>query len=384
MDPNGKHCPKVPARDPLVSSVPLFDPAQLPLREWCVGSREDAVTGLVAFPDFHSHIPRALASALTSGGLVGLAIGDVDGLKGHVEQANATDPGCYGHLAGNKVMARLGAVTRTWFHTQPWEFGCAATFGGDEVIIAAALDDANVFHRAVTQLRDRLADKLPVRVSFALAFASVEHLPADRGAGWKHHFTDQLLAAVDRCLFTHKATRRATGGEGGIVAITQPPLTAHTAQDDRTLLPLPTGAETLHVLARPAGTRTRGMLLLPCAGPAGLRGKRLRVTFPDGAARAAVAVSVHGQAAVPHETATTDAIEGPGVPLTLQSVREKSTRGVPDDLAAVLEKERLDWSVLPAHEQAQMLHLITESATADIRTARITAVIDAVAPRTRS
>lgn len=40
--------------------------------------------------------------------------------------------------------------------------------------------------------------------------------------------------------------------------------------------------------------------------------------------------------------------------------------------------------MLPAHEQAQMLHLITESATADIRAARITAVIDAVATRTRS
>ncbi|MGJ5751537.1 GGDEF domain-containing protein [Streptomyces puniciscabiei] len=387
MDPTGKHCPKAPAHDPLVSSVPLFDPAQLPLRDWCAGSREDAVTGLVAFPDFHSHIPRALASALTSGGLVGLAIGDVDGLKGHVEQANATDPGCYGHLAGNKVMARLGAVTRTWFHTQPWNAGCAATFGGDEVIIAAALDDANGFHRAVTQLRDRLADELPVRVSFALAFASAEHLPADRGAGgWKHHFTDQLLAAVDRCLFTHKATRRATGGEGGIIAITQPPLAAHTttAQDHRTLLPLPTGGETLHVLACPAGTGTRGMLLLPCAGPAGLRGKRLRVTFTDGTARTAVAVSLHGQAAVPHETAATDTIEGPGIPLTLQPVREKSARGVPDDLAAALEKAQLDWSVLPAHEQAQMLHLIIESASADIRTARITAVIDAVATRTRS
>jgi hypothetical protein len=103
MDPIGKHCPKAPAHDPLASSVPLFDPAQLPLRTWCAGSREDAVTGLVAFPDFHSHIPRALAAALTRGGLVGLAIGDVDGLKNHVEKANATEPDCYGHLAGNKV-----------------------------------------------------------------------------------------------------------------------------------------------------------------------------------------------------------------------------------------------------------------------------------------
>lgn len=39
-------------------SVPLFDPSSMPLRHWCAGSREDAVTGLVAFPDFHSHLPR--------------------------------------------------------------------------------------------------------------------------------------------------------------------------------------------------------------------------------------------------------------------------------------------------------------------------------------
>ncbi|MFI0818577.1 GGDEF domain-containing protein [Streptomyces sp. NPDC021098] len=384
MDPTRTPCPKAPAHDPLASSVPLFDPVQLPLRDWCAGSREDAVTGLVAFPDFHSHIPRALAAALTSGALVGLAIGDVDGLKDHVEQANATDPGCYGHLAGNKVMARLGAVTREWFRTQPWEAGCVATFGGDEVIIAAALDNASAFHRAVAALRDRLADELPVRVSFALTFASAEHLPTECGSGgWKHVFTDQLLAAVDRCLFTHKATRRASGGEGGVIAVTQPPSHSPTTrlQDHRTLVPLPVGTETLHVLARPAGAGTRGMLLLPCTGPVGLRGKRLRVTFSDGTARTGVAVSLRGQAGIPHDTA---GLKGPGIPLVLQPIREKSVRGVPDDLATTLERAGLDWSVLPAHEQAQMLHLITESATSDIRTARITAVIDAVATRARS
>ncbi|UQA93710.1 nucleotidyl cyclase domain-containing protein [Streptomyces halobius] len=387
MDPTAKHCHASPADDPLASSVPLFDPAWMPLRNWCAGSREDAVTGLVAFPDFHSHIPRALAAALTGGGLVGLAIGDVDGLKDHVEKANATEPGCYGHLAGNKVMARLGAVTRTWFHQQPWEAGCAATFGGDEVIIAAALDDASTFHRAIAELRDQLAHELPVRVSLALTFASAEHLPARRGpGGWKHAFTDRLLAAVDRCLFTHKTSRRTGRGEGGIIAVTQPPLPGHAApaEDHRVLLPLPTGVETLHVLARPVGAGARGMLLLPCTGPVGLRGKRLRVTFPDGTAHTAVAVSLHGQAAIPHETPEAAEAEWPGIPLTLQPIRDRIGRSVPDDLAAALERASLDWSVLPAHEQAQMLHLISESATADIRTARITAVIDAVATRTRS
>ncbi|MEU1516252.1 GGDEF domain-containing protein [Streptomyces sp. NPDC005811] len=389
MDSPGKPLPKAALPDPLTASVPLFDPAQMPLRTWCAGSREDPLTGLITFPDFHSHIPRALAAALAEGELVGLAIGDVDGLKEHVEQANATDPTCYGHLAGNQVMARLGAATRSWFHTQPWQYGCAATFGGDEVIIAATLDNASAFHRAVAELRDRLADELPVRVSFALTVASTEHLPANREqSGWKHVFTDALLAATDKCLFATKSARRARGGEGGVIAVTQPPLPGPTApaRDPRTLLPLPAGTEQLHVLARPLDTGGHRMLLLPCTGPAGLRGKRLRVTHPDGRARTAVAVSMRGQAAIsiPDEPPTALPAGAPGIALTLQPIRERADRGVPDDLAAALDRADLDWAVLPGHEQAQMLHLITESATTDIRTARITATIDAVATRTRS
>ncbi|MFI6350250.1 hypothetical protein [Streptomyces sp. NPDC050560] len=384
MDPRGQHCPQAPGQDPLTRSVPLFDPAQLPLRDWCTGSREDAVTGLVAFPDFHSHIPRAIAAALTRGGLVGLAIGDVDGLKRHVEHANATDPDCYGHLAGNKVMAQLGAMTRSWFHQQPWTAGCAATFGGDEVIVIAELDGAPGFYRAVAELRDRLASELPVTVSFALTFVSAGYLPAERDLSrWKHTFTDRLLAAVDRCLFTHKAARRDSGTEGGVLAVTHLPLPWVPVQpaNEDILLPLPTADETLHVLARPLGTRGQGMLLLPCAGPAGLRGQRLRVSFPNGTSRTAVAVSFRGQAAIPHGTPEP---EEPGLPLALQAVRERSPRNLPADVAAALERAGLDWSTLPAHEQAHMLHLITESATPDIRSARVTAAIDAVATRTRS
>lgn len=378
MDPSAKPC-----QSSLSTSVPLFDATQLPLRSWCTGSREDPLTGLIAFPDFHSHLPRELAATLAGSGLVALAIGDVDGLKEHVETANATDPDCYGHLAGNRVMARLGAITRAWFHEQPWTAGCAATFGGDEVIVAAEIDDPAAFHRAIGDLRDRLAVVLPTRVSFALAVTGGEHLPAEvESNGWKHAFTDRLLAAVDRCLFAHKAVRRA-GGDGGTIAVAEAP-TADPATGSgalRTLMPLPVAEETLHVLARPAVLAGRPVLLLPCTGPAGLRGRRFRVTYPHLGARTEVVVSMRGQAAVP--VALSD-IADTGVPVTLRPIRAAAARSVPDDLAAALDRQSLDWAVLPAHEQAQMLHLITESATPDIRAARITAVIDAVATRTRS
>ncbi|MEV7004755.1 hypothetical protein AB0N62_45470 [Streptomyces sp. NPDC093982] len=330
MDPTGKRRPERPIYDARASALPLFDPARLPLRQWCASSREDAVTGLVAFPDFHRRMPGHVTAALRGDGLVGLAIGDVDGLKSYVEQVNATDSACYGHLAGNKVMTHLGTVTRKWFHEQLWGSGCVATFGGDEVIVAAALDDPVLFYRSIADLRDRLADALPVHVSFALAVVAAEHLPSEHSGEWQCLFMDRLLATVDRCLFLHKAARLACGGEGGTIAVTQLPLPSPTTTfQDRTLLPLPSGAETLHVLARPAGRRAPGMLILPCSAPAAPDGMRLRVTYPDGTVRTAVAVSVHGQAAVRHATAETWV---PSLPLTLVPIHEESGQGMNDDL----------------------------------------------------
>ncbi|MEU6406249.1 hypothetical protein [Streptomyces sp. NPDC046985] len=55
---------------------------------------------------------------------------------------------------------------------------------------------------------------------------------------------------------------------------------------------------------------------------------------------------------------------------------------MPEDLAAALERAGLNWSAVPAHEQAQILHLITEAGTTEIRAGRVTAAVAAVAART--
>ncbi|KOU43567.1 hypothetical protein [Streptomyces sp. WM6378] len=369
------------ALDPLASSVPLFDPSQMPLRTWCAGSREDAVTGLVAFPDFHSHIPRCLDAALDEGRLVALAIGDVDGLKDHVERTNSTNPASYGHLAGNEVMATVGATTRAWFREQPFDSGCAATFGGDEVILAAAVDDAAQFHQAVGVLRDRLGAVLPVTVSVALMFVTAADRPAERPQGWKHRFTDSLLGEVDRTLFLHKAARRAGRGQGGIIAVTRPLQAAKSrpeAPDPLALLPLPAACDLVHVVARPERIGDRGFLLLPCHGPTGQRGARLRVTFPTGTSKTVVAYALRGQAAVPHATVTDEVT---GIALSVQGVRDRAPRSLPRDLADALERAGLDWTTVPEHEQAQILHLVTEAGAPEIRASRITAAVDAVAAR---
>jgi hypothetical protein len=67
--------------------------AELPSRGgWAAGARLDPITGLVAFPDFHAVFGTHLAAALAVGNAVGVAIGDVDDLKGYVECSNTRDP----------------------------------------------------------------------------------------------------------------------------------------------------------------------------------------------------------------------------------------------------------------------------------------------------
>jgi GGDEF domain-containing protein len=372
--PQSQVLPEFP--QPLSAPGRRHDPVRLPVRHWCEGSREDAVTGLVAFPDFHSRLPRAIAEAFTDGRLVALAIGDVDGLKQHVEASNANSATDYGHLAGNRVMAQLGAITGRWFQDQPWEYACAATFGGDEVIIAAAVDNATQFDTAVQELRDQLVLALPVPVSFAWTAVSAAHTrPDPTGPRWRHTFTDLLLSTVDRTLFTHKAARRAANGPGGIVAVTELPENGYEA---RALLPLPSGPAVMHVSAQPTRIAGRRMLLLPCLGPAGLRGTRLRVRYPD-TTRTVTAVTYAGRAAIPDPRQ--DDASNP-VPLTVQAGRARTPHRMPDDLAAALTTAGLDWAVLPAHEQAQLLHLITESADTTVRTARINAACAAVTAHT--
>lgn len=372
----------------LTSAVPASpngsDPrsalARLPQRRWCAGAREDPLTGLLAFPDFHRTLPASLVAALEGGALVALAIGDVDGLKEHVESSNYTDPASYGHLAGNAVMARLGQAACTWFREQPWTAGCMATFGGDEVIVAVREDDPARFLAAVRDLRDRLRLSLPVTVSFAVTVVAPGDLPADRAdPHWADRFTDTLFATVDRCLFIHKAARRDAQLPGGIVAVTAPGPSMPSAADG--LFPLPTRhGESLHAIAVPIQVGGQTVLLLPCSGPEGMRGYRMRVALGYQRPATEVVLSVGGQAVIAAPPGGTDS----PVAIILSTARGSSPHRVPPDLHAALTGADLDWSALPTPEQDQLLHLIRESADSTIRSARIDAALIAVSARMRN
>jgi GGDEF domain-containing protein len=181
----------------------------MPAIGWCTTARIDPITGLVAFPDFHAEAPRILAWAAARGELVGFAIGDVDNLKEYVEDTNRTEPGSFGHLAGYAVMSHLGKVAGRWFREQRPRAGCVSTFGGDEIIVAMATDDAVAFIRKIEALRDHLRHALPRTVSFAVGVVgSSTPIAAPFDSGRSSSLYLRIMSMLDRCLFEGKAERR--------------------------------------------------------------------------------------------------------------------------------------------------------------------------------
>jgi GGDEF domain-containing protein len=138
-----------------------------------------------------------------------LAIGDVDDLRGYINAANADDPTLFGHLAGNDCMRRVGEVTRRWAadYLDFWPFAVCATFGGDEVIIAAAGRPYDAFIEALTNLISRIRSTAPRPCSFAAATT----MPMPCTVGTASDKYRRLVSGVDKCLFFHKATARDAG-----------------------------------------------------------------------------------------------------------------------------------------------------------------------------
>lgn len=186
----------------------------LPVVGWCGDSRQDPITGLVAFPDFNFNLPDILACCASRGSDLGIAIGDVDNLKEYVENSKSRDPAAYGHLAGCALMQRLGLVAASWFDTVHPAFGCASTFGGDEIIVALAVErgaDAD-FEALVVGLRNELFDALPRSVSFGWTVAHLGEVDLDQTDRRQHRDRcTALLSAVDIALIRQKAALRGAG-----------------------------------------------------------------------------------------------------------------------------------------------------------------------------
>jgi GGDEF domain-containing protein len=176
----------------------------------------DPLTGLVAYPSFEAHMIAVLPQLAPQG--LHLAIGDVDDLKGYVTAARAEDPALFGHLAGNECMRRIGEVTRRWAADMldGWPFALCATFGGDEVIVAAAGRPFRVFFDALIDLVSRIGSAAPRPCSFASATTMPTSFDGNIAKTYR-----SLVSRVDESLFRHKAMAHSAGSSssGGLVCV---------------------------------------------------------------------------------------------------------------------------------------------------------------------
>lgn len=164
----------------------------------------DPLTGLVAYPSFAEFLTRNLPELASSG--LYLAIGDVDDLKEYVCMRRSDDPTCFGHLAGNECMQALGRVTRRWAANAftGWPFSLCGTFGGDEVIIAAAGRNYTDFQLQLQQLEIEIRQEVPRTCSFSSGSLTDERIgPQDSGIAYR-----ELVAQVDAALFDQKTALR--------------------------------------------------------------------------------------------------------------------------------------------------------------------------------
>ncbi|HLI75925.1 MAG TPA: hypothetical protein VKV02_03190 [Acidobacteriaceae bacterium] len=169
----------------------------------------DPLTMLIAYPSFEEQLTRLLPRLGQTG--MHLAIGDVDGLREYVTERRAADPACFGHLAGNDCMRQVGRLTAEWAEkelTAGWTLGMCGTFGGDEVIVAAAGHSHMRFARVINDLCDRLRAHAPRPSSFALGTMPPRALsPAEASDVYR-----QLVSRIDASLFEAKEKWRTEDG----------------------------------------------------------------------------------------------------------------------------------------------------------------------------
>jgi hypothetical protein len=120
----------------------------------------------------------------------------------------------------------------------------------------------------------------------------------------------------------------------------------------------------------------RRLLVLPFAAPVGRsRGRRYEVRLGDGPVRARVVLNVGGRAAlVPPPEVDLSATD---IDVQVRALRPQRRRSVPADLRQALSEHGLSLAAVPEAEQVQLLLMIGESATPEVRAARLRAAVQA-------
>ncbi|MFJ6200048.1 hypothetical protein [Micromonospora sp. NPDC092111] len=190
----------------------------------------DPLTSLIAYPSFEQYLIRMLP--VLAAGEMHIAIGDVDGLRDYVMERRSVDPYSFGHLAGNACMRTVGALTSEWaaLELRDVDFHICGTFGGDEVIVAAAGLSHEAFAQKIRSLCHDLKVSSPRPCSFALAtLESCTLEPQHARSAYRI-----LVSAVDARLFSIKEDARLSGAhlEGTVADLGVVPLGETSGQND--------------------------------------------------------------------------------------------------------------------------------------------------------
>lgn len=181
------------------------DPARQHRRDGLLGGmRVDPTTGLYAFADFLAALPRLaeLCSSSVAGMCgIGLAVGDVDGLKSLIEALPDPESGLSGHLRGHFFMTALGAAVIELVGRLSVKPVVMATFGGDEMLLIMPAPCPMSFERYLDTVRYALAERLPRTISFAWTWRPT--CPPRSEAGHLDEYSE-LLMDLDRGLLARK------------------------------------------------------------------------------------------------------------------------------------------------------------------------------------
>lgn len=169
----------------------------------------DPQTGLVSYPSFERFLRHRLDDWLRAG--LHLAIGDVDDLGEYISQKNHDDDRFYGHLAGNNCMCIIGEITRTWHNTNlSWaKKSILATFGGDEVIVAAIGGTHAEFSTCISSLASLIEENAPRPCSFVTGHFQYASQIAERTFDPYR----SIIGQVDEALLQQKERRKREGSK---------------------------------------------------------------------------------------------------------------------------------------------------------------------------
>lgn len=146
--------------------------------------------------------------------------------------------------------------------------------------------------------------------------------------------------------------------------------------------PLEVGShEWVEVLGKFARIGSQTLLMLPFAASIGRsRGRRYRVIIGRERPTTRILLNVGGQAALIMPADLEDRNECREV--RIKAVHQKVERPLPGDFAVELARHGADIDALPPHERQQMLLMIAESTSKEVRALRIQAAVAAVAAKT--